>query len=239
VQADYVVANPGDSPAAALRFAAFSLMNTVRPMGKDRLGLSAGLFGTGMGFRRELLEEHPWEAFSLAEDLEYHLVLAAAGERVRFLADTAVHSPMPLTSAEAASQDRRWEGGRQQLLRAWVPRLFARGAGRRDPISLNAAVELLVPPQSVLLAGSLLAVGCGLPLRAAAAVRLGVLALGLQVAYVLTTLRIVHAPASVYRSLLHTPALVIRKVRVHLGLARDGGPATWVRTARASAGGSS
>jgi len=235
VQTDYVVANLADSPAAALRFAGFALMNTVRPMGKDRLGLSAGLFGTGMGFRRELLEEHPWEAFSLAEDIEYHLELVAAGERVDFLEDAEVRSAMPTSGREGLSQDQRWEGGRQQLARGWVPRLVAQGAGHRDPVRLNAALELLVPPQSLLLAGSLLTLICAIPLRATTAVRLGVLAIGTQVAYVLGTLRIVGAPASVYRSLVHAPFLVVRKVLIYVRLARDGQPATWERTERTPA----
>jgi hypothetical protein len=238
VQADYVVANPGDSPAAALRFAGFSLINTVRPMGKDRLGLSAGLFGTGMGFRRELLEEHPWEAFSLAEDLEYHLTLVDGGERVAFLADAEVLSPMPTSGREGESQDQRWEGGRQQLARSWVPRLAASGARRRDPVRLNAALELLIPPQTLLLAGSLLTLVCAVPLRATAAVRLGLLGIGTQAAYVLGALRIVGAPASVYRSLGHVPALVVRKCLIYLRLARDGQPADWERTGRPQAGAS-
>ncbi|HWI74898.1 MAG TPA: glycosyltransferase family 2 protein, partial [Baekduia sp.] len=67
-QARYEVANADASPAAGLRSAAFALWNTVRPLGKERLGLSCGLLGTGMAFRRDVLDRVPWEAFGVAED---------------------------------------------------------------------------------------------------------------------------------------------------------------------------
>ena len=84
VQASYEVENPAASTAAALRFAGFALMNTVRPMGKERLGLSCGLFGTGMAFTRELLAEVPWTVTGLLEDAEHHMRLVDEGYRVEF-----------------------------------------------------------------------------------------------------------------------------------------------------------
>src|SRR5205814_8518557 len=111
-QADYVVANPGASWAAALRFAAFRLINTVRPAGRERLGLSAGLLGTGMAFRRDLLRRLPWDAFSVAEDQEYHARLVLAGERVAFAREASVSSAMPAGLRAARTQQERWEGGK-------------------------------------------------------------------------------------------------------------------------------
>ena len=59
VQVTYGVGNPDASWVAALRYASLALVNLVRPLGKARLGLSAGLFGTGMAFSRELLSGTP------------------------------------------------------------------------------------------------------------------------------------------------------------------------------------
>src|SRR5207248_922915 len=79
VQVAYLAANPGESDAAALRWAGFALMNVVRPRGKSALGLSCGLLGTGMAFRAELLRRVPWRSRGLTEDLEEHVRLAEAG----------------------------------------------------------------------------------------------------------------------------------------------------------------
>src|SRR5262249_34357078 len=46
-QARYVVSDPTASTGAALRWAGFALFNVLRPRGRDRLGMSAGMLGTG------------------------------------------------------------------------------------------------------------------------------------------------------------------------------------------------
>jgi cellulose synthase/poly-beta-1,6-N-acetylglucosamine synthase-like glycosyltransferase len=143
-----VVGNPEDSPVAALRWAAFALINTVRPLGKDALGLSCGLKGTGMAFDREVLERRPWSAFGLIEDQEYHLSLVDAGERVAFVPAASVSSAMPTSFAEGRDQDVRWTTGQAVLARRWTGRLVRQGLRERDPVRLHAALEPLLPSQS-------------------------------------------------------------------------------------------
>src|SRR5258708_30446270 len=55
LQVDYVVSNVHESSSSAPRFAAFSLMNSVRPLRRNALRFSFGLLGTGMVFSMELL----------------------------------------------------------------------------------------------------------------------------------------------------------------------------------------
>jgi hypothetical protein len=232
VQADYVVSNPTESWAAGLRFAAFRLINTVRPLGKDRLGLSCGLLGTGMAFSRAVLERHPWVAYSLIEDGEYHLQLVAAGERVAFVPEAVVSSPMPISLRAARNQQLRHEGGKWPLIRAWTPLLVRSGLAAGDPVRLHAGLEPLIPPQSLLFAGNVVFAGLALTWgnqvsRTLAAVNL----LG-QAAYVLGGLRLVGAPAAVYRALLLAPALVAWKVGLYVRIVTGRGPRTWVRTDR-------
>src|SRR5207244_13012924 len=117
LQASYLVANPGSSTATGLRYAAFASMNHVRPRGRSALGISCGLPGTGMAFRRELLERVPWEATGLVEDLEQHIRLVEAGERVTFVSEAAVTSPMPSSRLARDVQQERWERGRLGLIR--------------------------------------------------------------------------------------------------------------------------
>jgi hypothetical protein len=232
VQVRYTVANPGASSQTALRSAAFALMNTVRPLGKDRLGLSSGLLGTGMAFRRAALERHRFAERSLVEDADLHLRLVAEGERVAFVPEASVRSPMPTSAGAIRSQQSRWEGGRADLLRDWTVPLVATGARRRDPVRLHAWLELLVAPQSVLV---LLHLGFGvlaLVARARWLRRLAVLDGALQTAFVLGGLRLTRAPRSVYRALLGAPVLIVQKVCLLSGLLVKGAPRTWERTPR-------
>jgi 1,2-diacylglycerol 3-beta-glucosyltransferase len=231
VQVTYGVANPDGSWVSGLRYASFALVNLVRPRGKSALGVSCGLFGTGMAFTRRLLADNPWAADSLAEDQEYHLAIVAAGRRVVFAPEAHVRSPMPTTLRRARSQQLRWDAARAGLIRAYTPRLLRLGLRRRDRAQLHAALEPLVPPQSLLLAANALGVLLALP----ASARLRRLALAnaaAQVAYVAGGLVLVRAPAAVWRALALAPALAAWKLVLLAGLAGGRTPASWVRTDR-------
>ena len=75
LQAYYTVLNVGESPLAALRYAALAALHYLRPLGRRRLGLSCGLKGNGMAFAAPVLERVGWSWFTLAEDVELHLAL--------------------------------------------------------------------------------------------------------------------------------------------------------------------
>jgi hypothetical protein len=231
-QARYEVANAGASPAAGLRSAAFALWNTVRPQGKERLGLSCGLLGTGMAFRRDVLERVPWEAFGVAEDAEYHARLVAAGERVAFVAAACVTSPMPAGMRDAEQQQLRWEGGRTAVARAWAPRLLAAGLRRRDRRALHAGLELAVPPQSLQAAAAAAGVAAAAVVRRRAATRLAVGNLAAQALYVTGGMAVARAPLAAYRALAFAPLLVLQKLMLYTRIVTVGGPTAWVRTTR-------
>jgi hypothetical protein len=231
-QASYRTGNAEASGPAALRHAAFLLVNHVRPLGRERLGLSAGLYGTGMGFRRELLDRVPWSAFSFAEDREYHLQLVEAGARVAFVPGEQVVSPMPTSDAAARSQQARWDSGRLALARRHTPRLLARAVRHRDPVALDAALEPVVPPQA-LLAGMNAAAGVvALASRGRVARRLAALSCAAQAGFVLGGLRSVGAPPEAWRALALAPGFVAGRVLRLARMAGGGGPSQWERTQR-------
>ena len=236
VQVNYVVGNPGDSPASALRFAGFTLMNTVRPLGKQGLGLSCGLFGSGMAFTSELLRDEPWTATGFVEDFEYHLRIVDAGRRVEFLPNAWVRSAMPTSFAGGADQQARWEKGKLQVIRNWSLRLVLSGLVRRDLIRMHAGLEQLVPPQSLIAAGSVGSVLLALPLRSRKLLTCSLATLAAQLLFVVGGLRLVRAPGSVYRALLVAPLLIARKVGLYVRLLAGAGPSSWVRTEREPAG---
>jgi 1,2-diacylglycerol 3-beta-glucosyltransferase len=230
VQVPYLVSNPERSPATALRWAGFALFNLVRPLGRDRFGLSSGLLGTGMGFSRRLLLRSPWEAFSFAEDREQHMRWVLDGARVAFAPEAQVRSPSPGTLAGARAQERRWESGRGRLAARLTPRLLARSLRTRNPVDLDAALEPVLPPQSLLLAinlGSMAAARIG---ASRGIFRLAAGAALAQAIYVVGGLALVRAPGSVWRAFASLPGFLARRLLVLAG-ARTG-PSAWERTPR-------
>jgi hypothetical protein len=144
---------------------------------------------------------------------------------------------MPDTLAAAHSQNVRWERGRLQMARQYVPPLLRRAAQERSFKHLDAALEHLIPPFSALAALSGLAwlASLALPGRgglARASRRLGLLTVLGQAVYLFSGLWLVRAPAHVYKSLLYTPIFVAWKLLLYLRVWRQGDPEGWIRTRR-------
>ncbi len=118
---------PGSRPAhplARLRALAFRGMNVLRPRGRAGLGFSTGLFGNGFALTSSLLERVPFNANSIAEDVEYHTRLVEAGVPVYWIGDAWVHAHSPASSAAQATQEARWEGGRLRVASRATGRLL-------------------------------------------------------------------------------------------------------------------
>lgn len=232
VQADYRIANPAASTAAARRWAGFALMHRVRGAGKERLGLSCGLYGSGMAFPFGTVAAIPLSGESVTEDADYHVRIVTRGGRVAFVRDAFVESPAPLTEDEAQVQQTRWESGRLEIARRATFGLLRDGLAHRDVQRIHAASEFLVPPQSILLAG-LCAAGVTARVtgdrRSSLAAAAGVVG---QMVYVAAGLTIARAPQSVWRALATAPALVIRKVWQFGRIATGGGSTEWIKTER-------
>jgi cellulose synthase/poly-beta-1,6-N-acetylglucosamine synthase-like glycosyltransferase len=243
-QTYYTVRDPELSPSTAVRHAALVLRHYVRPLGRTALGASSGLFGNGMVFRWEVLAKRRFSAH-LTEDVEFQLELLLAGERVGFLPDAVVEAEMPATLEAARTQNERWELGRAQLARRYVPRLLAKAAGHRQPYRIahvDAALDQLVPPLSVLLAATISATaasataavigGHGRSRLGRAGTMLSLVSLGGFVAHVLGGLRVARVPRSVYAALLHAPRAVVWKVVLWLRVLLRPDRVSWTRTRR-------
>jgi 1,2-diacylglycerol 3-beta-glucosyltransferase len=241
-QGRYGVLNSGDGWRAALMTAAFDLVNYVKPLGRDRLGLSAGLKGNGMAFTAPLAAALPWPGGSLTEDLDYGLELARRFNlRVQYVPEARVQAQMPATASQAASQRKRWEQGRFGLVRERALPLLGEGMRRRSSLLLDAAWDLLTPPLAELGALSLAFFGLTVFGRAAhllphpafwiSASLFGLL--GLMV-YVLGGLRVAGAGREAYAALLRAPFYAAWKIALLLTGRKPAKNTAeeWVRTER-------
>lgn len=235
-QADYLVLDGGRSPRTRLVALAFRLFHRVRLGGRASLGLPAALVGNGMAFSREVLEAHPWDAFTGVEDLELTLRLRLAGVKPRFAAAAQVFGPVASEAADSVRQRERWEGGRFHAMRTWLPRLAVAAAGGRLDL-LDVLLDLAVPPLSLL--GGLLVAGaaCATALVAAgaippwAAAGWVAAACGLA-AYLVVGLVAAGATARDWLALLAVPGLVAVKATAYARILTGFDPARWERTGR-------
>ncbi len=120
VQCRYEMESPTEKISGRLAAVAFRAFNVIRPRGRERLGLSAGIFGNGFALTRRLLNEVPYGAFSVVEDLEHHLHLVLARKRVQYLETARVLASLPASKQGENVQRSRWEGGRFHAARTWT-----------------------------------------------------------------------------------------------------------------------
>jgi hypothetical protein len=125
-QCRYALALPvSASPMSRLRSIAFLGMNVLRARGRAGLGFSTGLFGNGFAVTAATLERVPFLADSIAEDVEYHTRLVAAGVRVHWVGDGSVCALLTIGGTAQATQEARWEGGRLSVASRCTRRLLA------------------------------------------------------------------------------------------------------------------
>lgn len=227
VQACYL-SRPAISRRGRLaRFAQFGF-NHVRLLGRQRLGQSVGLLGNGFALRSELLQALPYKARSVVEDLEYHLDLVEAGIKVAYVPAALVLGEIAESTAGAAQQRARWEGGRLRLLRERSGSLLGRIA-RGQWHLLDALAELSLLPLGMHLLLVLLA--------ALAWPEMAILACGGGLATILLYIAAIFArsPATFadFRVLCTAPFYILWKLSLlPMTLARSRKSASWVRAER-------
>ena len=134
-----------------LSWFAFLVKNLVRPLGLARLGMPC-LMSTGNALPWSALKDLPLASGNLVEDMQLGLDLAIAGYPATFCSEAHLRSPMPSSAKAALGQRTRWEHGHLQTLVTQVPRLFKAALRQRRLDLLSLAMELAVPPLSLLFA---------------------------------------------------------------------------------------
>lgn len=150
-QAVYLLERPArPGPKDLVSALAFMVKNLVRPSGLGRLGLPCLLTGTGMAFPWHVIRTAKMATGNLVEDLQLGLDLALAGHAPLFCEQARVTGKLPSQRRAAISQRRRWEHGHLQTLFTQVPRLISGAIRRRSLSAFSLALEVAVPPLSLL-----------------------------------------------------------------------------------------
>ena len=236
LQAHHGVLNASGAWRTRLLTIAMAAYHVVRSRARERAHLSAGIRGNGWCVTHAVLEQVPYQAFSLAEDIEFGIDLGLAGYRVHYAGEAHASQEMVVDGKTAGKQRQRWEAGRFQLIRERTMALLKAALERRSAVCLDLALDLIVLPLSYVA----LNVGALLLISVLAAWWLPALhgwiwlALGCAAALALYVLRGWQLSGTGARGLLDLAgAPVFIAWKLILMLTRNG-PTEWLRTDRKS-----
>jgi cellulose synthase/poly-beta-1,6-N-acetylglucosamine synthase-like glycosyltransferase len=220
--------NIDDSPRTRLLNVAMSAFNVLRPLGRSRLRLSCGILGNGFALSRATLKAVAYSAYSIVEDLEYHIRLVRAGFKIEFANRTTVRAEMPAGGTAARTQRVRWEGGRVRMIAQNVP-LLVREAFFGKPRLLEPLLELLLLPLAI----HVLLLACTAVIPFALAQTYAALALALVAGHVSLGILVAGGTLSDFAAILAVPGYLAWKlVLIPRTFQSAGSNSEWVRTER-------
>jgi len=236
VQATYLMEQPPNpTPKDSISALAFLVKNLVRPSGLKQLGFPSLLTGTGMAFPWSIIRSVSLASGNIVEDMQMSLDLAIAGHPTMFCPAARVTGCLPQQQQAATSQRTRWEHGHIQTLLTQTPRLASASLQQKRFDLLAIALDLSVPPLSLLVALWLAAFAASLLATTLGTSPMPAILLAIQGLLILVS--IVGAWAKFGRAdisgstLLSVPFYILWKIPLYLGflLKRQ---TKWVRTER-------
>lgn len=152
VQALYLMENCDPSPALSKRLAEFAwrVKNFARPLGLKIMGMPCQLMGSGMAIPFKLLNGVKLGSSNIVEDMQLGIDLTVAGFPPVFYPEVTVTSQFPESTQAAESQRKRWEHGHISTILSKVPGLFTKSIMNRDVRLFLLALDLMVPPLTLL-----------------------------------------------------------------------------------------
>lgn len=151
IQAVYLLTPPPNpEPKELVSALAFMVKNLVRPTGLKQLGLPCLLTGTGMAFPWSVIQKVSLASGNIVEDMQLAVDLAIAGYSPQFCLDAQVTGVFPQQQHAANSQRTRWEHGYLQIMLTQIPRLLRASIHQKRFDLLAIALDLCVPPLSLL-----------------------------------------------------------------------------------------
>ena len=223
-------------PGKGVNIFAWRVKNWIRPLGLKLFGLPTQLFGTGMAFPLSLLLGRDLGNSRLAEDTALGLALASAGYPPLFVSEARIYSQFPVSEVGMEQQRQRWEKGHLDNIVDLVPGALAKSLRDRNGGLAALAIDMAVPPLSLLvlvtalceiLGGIAFVLGAPTVVLAIPTSSTLLLVLGTALAWTAVG-RDVLPP----RELLRLPLLVLEKLGFYHKIASGKATSAWTRTDR-------
>jgi cellulose synthase/poly-beta-1,6-N-acetylglucosamine synthase-like glycosyltransferase len=237
VQSLYLMLAPENAPVGkGVNLFAWRVKNWIRPLGLKLLGLPTQLVGTGMAFPLSLLLDRDLGNSRLAEDTALGIALASEGYPPLFTSEARVRSYFPISQAGSEQQRERWEKGHFDNIVDLVPVALAKSLRDRNLGLAALAIDMAVPPLSLLVLVTALceilggiAFVLGAPPAALAIPSLSALLLVLGTVLAWTA---VGRDVLPLRELLRLPLHINQRLSFYRRVASGKATSAWIRTDR-------
>ena len=156
------LSNPWETPFTRVIAVTSVLRNFLFYGGKEAIGCSAMLSGTGMCLSRSVVDQHGWSAFSVAEDWEFSVSLLLNDVVIHFNPLARVFARESKGLKQASRQRLRWATGKYAVMTNGARRLFLQGLSRGKANLIDGAVTLAAPNYSSQASMTLFALVCSL-----------------------------------------------------------------------------
>lgn len=240
VQALYLMKAPEDAPPR-LRVAEFAwrMVNEVRMRGLDRLFGVTRLTGAGMAMPWSVVEDMNIASGEIVEDLALTLELVRRKAPPMLISSAIVESEFPASEEGAAKQRARWEQGSVKLAARKAGPLLIESLTKGNVRLAIMALDLLIPPLTILAALIIAALLVGVVTLTTGFVAPFWLALGAFVLFVTALIAAwfrfgrIALPTSAFSGLFQ---FFLSKANVY-GREGRASAKTWTRTERSNEGG--
>ena len=149
---DLMIAPKSAGPASRVAEFAWLFINRTRMTGLYALTGTCRMLGTGMAMPWALLEGRSLASSEIVEDLALAIETAGEGRGPVFVPDVVVTSEFPTSEAARAVQRARWEHGSLGLARRAALPLFLRSLTRGRWAAAALALDVMIPPLTVMAA---------------------------------------------------------------------------------------
>jgi cellulose synthase/poly-beta-1,6-N-acetylglucosamine synthase-like glycosyltransferase len=235
VQARYTMSAPASNrPGDVVSQLAVMVKNVVRPLGLSRLGLPCVLTGSGMAFPWAVIRGAHLASGNIVEDMKLSVDLLLEGHATMHCAEAEAFAVLPDSCEAVVSQRTRWEHGHLQTILSQTPRLLRAAVTQRRPVLLVSALDLAIPPLSLLVLAWGLIAGVSLVLAMAIGAWLPLAISSISGGLLMATTLMVNAafnPSGSWKTLVVVPWYVATKIPIYLRFLVHRQTA-WIRTAR-------
>lgn len=150
IQATYLM-DVGAESGITDRISVFAIKvrNWVRSVGITQLGYPCVLAGSGMAFPWTILQQAPLAGSKCVDDMQLTIDLAISGHTPTYITTGRVTGRLMQNQA-AQSQRSRWEHGHLEVILTQVPKLLREAWHQKRLDLVMLALDLSVPPLSLL-----------------------------------------------------------------------------------------